>query len=453
MRRTAYVIGYNNLGAVTALSEAIAKCYENLVILCNDPKFIDRTYKKLYKKYSVVQIDVCSTKQLISFFSEIDFDHKVDSFICMQDKPMFAYLSCLKHLEHTYSFNSNIPLDGIRAARIKPLTRELLSKYGLTPIKWKVCDIEEVESTIEYFKTRNIDKVFIKPVAGMGSELVAPEKTENLKSVLPNIFEELNKTYFDIKEDHFFKINNKSYSIYHSLLIEENLQGAEFTIDGAIQNGNVIAIAQHKESRKISPFSGDGLIISPPSFGESTPAELIPDWPGYEQSAPGSITEADLVKFCTSVLNALNIDNWLFHIELILAKTIENESEISKPTIVEINPRIPGGLLARAFEVRTGINLANAALSLINGDDIQPLYSKYVTGQFPIYWEEGFIESVSEGQFSKNEQKIDTLSMCSRLDVYKKGKENYLAFLMLKGASHEEVRNAAKKIFDDLTPK
>lgn len=131
-------------------------------------------------------------------------------------------------------------------------------------------------------------------------------------------------------------------------LIEEWLEGPEFSIDGWISADGFEAIVQHKlynvEPGGPAQFIGDGMTVTPP-LAQST-ARRHARWSSLVNS------EDTFTAFGRGVLDAIGFSHGVFHIE-----ARENPAEPNKVSLVEINPRAPGGSLWRSAAYRNGYDL------------------------------------------------------------------------------------------------
>lgn len=442
-------IGYSSLGAIAALLQrAIALDFSAYHVICNRPNELDETVRALVDEGEVNAhtADVCREHELIGVCQGIAFNPSTDVLICLQDRPTLAYL---KTLEYFYSNSTHaipIPCEGIRNSRLKAQTRLKLDLGDVPNTRWALCKPNTVHETIRALSHSESPYFYIKPIAGMGSELVRRVSANDLENSLTTAFSQTKKHF--VEADYPFTLGGKIYSANADLLIEEEIYGPEYTVDGYILDGEVIAIAQHKETRKTSPFIGDGLIISPPHDGKKL-GERIPDETGYELSHASTANERELIEYCEKVLKCLDIDNWVFHMEVI-DQLDRSTGESLGPRLVEINPRVPGGLLARSFLLRKGVNLVDAALNLYLDLPIDRKEDPCVTGQFPIYWEKSGIQDLRGLPKKLAIEGLEHLHICEKLEHYPEGQENYLAFAMIKCSSHDEVRLAARKTFEAI---
>ena len=163
-----------------------------------------------------------------------------------------------------------------------------------------------------------------------------------------------------------------SYYPQCDVLIEEELQGPEYTVDGFVQFGVVHAVVQHKETRRRRPFFGDGLIVSPPDPRCRSASSL-----GLRPDAHCGLDESVFVDVVRRGLNALGIDSWSFHAEMIVHNGV--------PNFVELNPRPAGGLLWQTAGLRLGVDPIEATVALHLRERLEPSRRGGVVGQFPIY--------------------------------------------------------------------
>ncbi|HLG55529.1 MAG TPA: ATP-grasp domain-containing protein [Vicinamibacterales bacterium] len=123
-------------------------------------------------------------------------------------------------------------------------------------------------------------------------------------------------------------------------IIEEYIDGTEFSIDGWIDGDRFQAIVQHKLAMVRTSFIGDGPTVSPPIGHCSDPR-----W------SPLRTPERDVCQVGCEALSLLGFKRGVFHIE---GRERACDQSIQ---IVEINPRAPGGSLWRSAYLRTGLDL------------------------------------------------------------------------------------------------
>jgi len=158
-------------------------------------------------------------------------------------------------------------------------------------------------------------------------------------------------------------------------LVEPFLDGTEFSVDGWIYDGASCAIVQHKLNTVHNRFFGDGPTISPPIHSSDLPPN--PSYLGLETP------ESEIIDFGLEALAAIGFRQGVFHIE---GREGKGSRRLS---IIEINPRAPGGSLWKTFLWRTGhdLELVDAAIQLAKGvpEPVQPI-ARYVL-HLPFYAE------------------------------------------------------------------
>ena len=134
-------------------------------------------------------------------------------------------------------------------------------------------------------------------------------------------------------------------------IVEPFIEGTEFSIDGWIRDEAFHAIVQHKLSMvQTETFIGDGPTVTPPLKSSG----LCGSWNGLEND------EESICAFGRIVLDAIGLSSGVFHIEG------REDPTTGKLTLVEVNPRAPGGSLWKSAYLRTGfdLELVDAALQL-----------------------------------------------------------------------------------------
>lgn len=217
----------------------------------------------------------------------------------------------------------------------KRQTRRLLSQSG-PDLAMDYCEATPGEpgSAANHFVA---ERYVVKPAFGMSSSDVKffdtwsdakryAESPDNAKEWVPL---------------HVAQALNPPIGRTDTRIIEPYIDGTEFSIDGWIQDHAFYSIVQHKLCMVQRTFIGDGPTVSPP-LG---PACLPDGWCGLKNG------EETICKFGRAVLDAIGFSQGVFHIE---GRERYLDARLS---LIEINPRAPGGSLWKSALLRTGYDL------------------------------------------------------------------------------------------------
>jgi hypothetical protein len=204
-------------------------------------------------------------------------------------------------------------------------------------------------------------------------------------------------------------------------LIEPYVDGVEFSVDGWIVDSDFHAIVQHKLCMVERTFYGDGPTVSPPV--------VYPDagfgWCGLQND------EATICDFAREILTEIGYKRGVFHIE---GRERHDDARLS---VIEINPRAPGGSLWRSAFFRTGydLELVDAAIQLEKSVPFPTrILGRYVF-HYPFYASEPG-ELVDWGDLSGLESEMRdvyvdfAVPLKTRFDERDFREEPYLAFVV-----------------------
>jgi hypothetical protein len=440
--KTAVVVGFNRLGGVRRVAELLRqRDYRNIVIALNAPE----QFPELRHEQGVHVVRIghpFSSDELLETVRNLDGFESESPFLCLTDRPMFAYLDALSRLRAT-SYERWVPADGIRNARLKPRARQLWDAREIDGPKWRVVSSDSIRER-QWKACSNLiacdtAHYVIKPIQGAGSECVtAVEGWSNALAAADVVRQRLLGE--SLQPIH---VGDEVYFPSTDILIEEEVLGPEYTIDGFVSRGKVEAVVQHKESRKHEPFFGDGLIVSPPD-----PAgDLIDPWDGYRVERHSGLKEEDFIAVVERGLAALGLDNWGFHAEMIVAD--------GKPQFVELNPRPAGGLLWQTAGLRLGLDPFDACVRFHLGEMVTATRAECVTGQFPIYadrlGEITHVAGIDDAKGVTHVHEIRSALPTEGIFVDSLDREHYLAFVSVRASNHAQVRKASSLVREKLT--
>lgn len=449
--RTAIVVGYDKLGGVGRFTDLFHQYgYDHVVALVNQPDLLT-TLRKVPGLDLVKVDDPLDPQQLFDAAKEHGADDSATPFICIQDRPMFSYVDTWERLNAEKPRPFHVPLRGLVNGRLKPQARACWNESGVDCTKWTVRSIDEGASR-EWTEIGGLSEICdakkyaVKPICGMASEAVKVCVGRDLDECVSSVRSFLREQSFfhdqgsraGVWRDRV-RQHEIEFRLYSDVLIEEWLEGNEYTVDGYVIGGKVSISVQQKESRIEDPFFGDGLIVSPPDPSDWQMPSSGGQSKKFASRCRTSIAEFE--KFMLLGLKAINLDNWVFH-----AEVMETKEGLR---FVELNPRPAGGLLwltaglhlgLDPFEVVLRMHLKNSTLSPRAG---------WVTGQFPIYARKiGKISEVIGIELARevpNVQRVDQ-SMFPGEVITSLNRENYVAFVCIHAPTHAEVRQIAEHV-------
>lgn len=439
----AVIVGFNRLGGVARLTSLLHdRGYQRLVAIVNAPEQLSDLQNTPGLSFTKID-DPLSSESMLSVVKTIEGYEPASPFICIQDRPMFAYLDAFEATKKDISGVPWVPVDGIRNARMKPRARKLWDDAKLAGPAWTVVTGDEDSDRIWSEKTcipKGSDvKYIVKPIQGMASEYVCSAQGWSAAVERANsIRAQLESSNLPKHRQLPITLGDSTFFPSRDILIEEELLGPEYTVDGFIQSGRVHAVVQHKETKRRHPFFGDGLIVSPPD--EQGLTAVVQE--GYESQSHRGPSEAAFIKVVRDGLVALGIDNWSFHAEMIVTDAI--------PRFVELNPRPAGGLLWQTAGIRLGVDPIEATVDLHLRKKIENQCFSCVTGQFPLYAEKlGTISKLIGRDVAcgiSGVHDVRSAIPADGLHVTSLDRENYLAFVSLNCRDHEHVRAVSYEV-------
>ncbi|MCX5783845.1 MAG: ATP-grasp domain-containing protein, partial [Elusimicrobia bacterium] len=281
---------------------------------------------------------------LIKVFTQYFKDGLPSAVICCYDGFWPAYCKLLaKH------YGEKAEAAALNKCYMKNLMRKSLRKNKLDSTAFfkiiSLKDIEKLENKITISKSK---PWILKPAFGSASEFVSPPLTS---------FARLWR-YFSLWLKELPKTSRRSGAKWNrTLLLEEFVDGEEYSIEG-VAHGKNIAIA--------GVFQKQGL-----HFLGGIRCEGVNFTPADDRNK-----ENKIIELARNAVKSIGLRKSAFHIEMRWDKTH------NKPVIIEINPRIPGGLLCRIHREKNKFNLAKALLSAKLGEKNPPSAGKKLSGIF-----------------------------------------------------------------------
>lgn len=462
LRRLVVILGARGFGGVIALADLfIHYGFQKVVALVDNLEKYDIGDRKWLKVETLSLNKLQDPNQLAIAVKSLGVskENKDVGYICIYDPLIIPYVLSRKILGlQDNILNWKVPSQALLNSRIKPRARELLNKAGLQT-SWTILSEEEAKN-IKWQKLSNFEPsenstYFVKPITGDQSKYVRCIRgwTE-AKKVAQEIRDKLQKknppnshnkiTIVDEND-----LQERIYSQSSDILIEEELIGQEYSIDGFIQNGEVCFAVQHKEIRYQFPFHGDFLTLSPPDDNINASLKILKNKIENENvivSKPCNISRNEFKKFIERTLNALKMDNWVFHAEVMATS--------SGLHLIELNPRFPGALLTQTAGLHLGIDLIEVLVRLYLGiPSITNGRFNCITGHLMLHADPNMgiaqdIEGINEILEIPEIIQIKKVGMGNIIN--ERNQENYACLVTICANSHEKVRNIAQKVISKL---
>lgn len=299
-----------------------------------------------------------------------------------------------------------IPSNVGEILRCKDTMREAFKEWGLPSAEFE--RVNTINQALHVADRIGFPLV-LKPTLGYGSWGV----------VKVNTVEQLEKEFIKI-----IKLSQENFNC-NDILIEEYLDGAELIIDSIIHNGEIIFT---NIIEKPMPMDGDN------GFAE------------IEFITPTSFSEQDIemIRQVNQDLNGkLKMINAISHVEMRLTA--------QGPKLLEINPRLPGAKNVDITYHTTGMDLELASIELAYGKCPELQAGKNGFAGFRIITPKkgGILNLINGMDEIKEMPEILEVSILKTLGqpVLQLPYEiqDFIGFIVAKGANREEVLNALEK--------
>jgi biotin carboxylase len=308
------------------------------------------------------------------------------------------------HLAKKLGVRGLNPLAADRA-RNKWITRELLKgKEILSP---RYVYVQSLNQALDAVKVIGYP-VIIKPVNGTGSLLV---RSINNPAELTDYFlscENIDSFGRSVERDNGF-------------LIEEYIEGPLVSVETLTIDGKttILGITERK-------LTGYPYFIEEESI---FPAKLN--------------QESIIIKRTMETLKALGVDFGFCHVEFIVSK--------KGPVLIEVNPRLAGGVIPTLIEITTGIDIHQVTLDLyLKGKlEIEPKVSSYSCSFHFTTPYSGIINKIVGWEGATKRNSVRKASWMKHEGTLVKGlKSNFdrLGYIVVEGESIEAVREEIKEI-------
>lgn len=255
----------------------------------------ERVIPSRYLKYinNIIEIDTYDVSKLFASIQKINHIHPLSAIIPGSEYhvPIAAQLASLMHLP-------GVDPQHVNNLRIKSKTRDCLKEKGIRCPRYAVINNEnEITAASKYIGFPCV----LKPIASAGSMHVSRINT----------YKELRQAYRAMRADTWAELGQ---GIGNTALIEEYIDGEEFSVEGFIEDSRAQVISITKKFLTPEPYFIE--------MGHIVPSNTSP------------AIQASIESYTQSVISALSINLGIFHAELRVDK--------QGPVLMEIAGRLPG---------------------------------------------------------------------------------------------------------------
>jgi len=414
MKKAAIVIGYDDYGYVKDLAVKLRQRGYLPLLVTN---CADKIYSDLYEEclfYSNVYDLNGAAKAIEAFQRKYD----VATMICQTDSVFFLYSGLMNmfRVGGTKSF-------GIYNTKNKYVCRDLLHKSGLSKIKYSlVKNYEDIKDAAECLSF----PVVIKPIAGWGSEFVYKicDKTE-----LINKYQWI-KGSIKNTATYVLEWNSNTFNVGSDFLVEEYIEGDEFTVDGYVCDESVQIIALHQKigSTEENGFRDHFYLTPPHNINERTIQGIH-----------------DYIK---QVIKVVGLKRSLYHIELRIDKKGGFE-------IIEINSRLGGGSIRNNIINLTGIDMLDILIDIDLGREVKNLHVEnkgFAFGVGVIFEKTGILKKINGLEYVRSLPQLKELKVLYPAGSVIRSVEEEIYAVMINGFSKNinEIIDFRKNVAESL---
>ncbi|MFX0560980.1 ATP-grasp domain-containing protein [Tepidibacillus infernus] len=302
----------------------------------------------------------------------------------------------------------------VRISMNKWETRNHLSKYNIPMPKYRKA------STYDEFKEAVYDlglPLVVKPIDGNFS--MGASKVENLS--------ELGSAWYTA-----YKATEDSPSLTREVIVEEYLddEGRVITFESAIIDNIIYPVAITEELQFSIVKNNCKQFLY---HGGLVPARV------------NTSISNDIIKVSTEILNALELNNVITHIEYKITK--------DGVRLLEVNPRMAGGFVPVLCKMALGIDLAKVALNIAMGDKpvIKKQKIKYVGIKYYQVLKEGVVTNIlGKNEMLNSPYVVDGNIIIKKGDYVKIGELPCLAYVITQHTNPESALENSKKALSKL---
>lgn len=362
-----------------------------------------------YKDFEGIEYLTCDTNNLKELSATIE-NIGIESIIgIMSTSEYFIEISA--ELAKQYGYDINNP-NLIRNYRDKALLRTKLSKKKqIIQPKYKI--IEKHIDLKNYHYEINFPCI-VKPTEDSGSNDV---------KLCFNIEEVQDHVKIILEKD----TNMRKQKVYPKVLIEEYIEGREFSVEFFVKNNEINLIGITEKTTMGTPFFVENRHIFPALIDQDI--------------------EALILNTVSIAIEELGYLKGAFHAEIKIYQ--------GNCYIIEINPRLAGGMIPELVKQSTGIDiLEQHILSILNKNECINISVNSFSGiQFITSPSDGILEKINGIEEIKNLPEFHLASINAKPGTNVKRAKNSsdrLGYIILKSNSYNELNDKLNFILEKI---
>jgi len=360
------------------------------------------------------------------------------------DKIILAYPRDINIVLNSIKANNIQKVDGVFSLGYEnlPVIASICEHFGINGITMEQalnCTLKD--RRIEILKRNNVNVPFFKIIKSIEESLSFSKYLKYPVIIKPNdktssigVLKVMNESEFLFALEHSFSLSN-----YHTVLVEEYLEGTEHTFEGFVVNSEIfytgISDRNYTQKNLFHPYIFEN--------GDTLPSKL------------SSLCISKIQDEIKKSISALNINNLTFHCDILL---VNNQT----PYVLEIVSRISGAKFGTDLvPLSNGINIIKNAIRLslnlpIEKEDLKAKYCRFVISRYLFPLKSGKVKYIGNINLVKDkfeniydiiwEKKIE---IGDQINNYQSGKD-LIASVIVWGSTLQEAENLAEECLKNI---
>ena len=398
---------------------------EKIVFIESNTTGTGEIFGKYAKEMGVTPVLITNDKKRYSSFFEKNFEIiiadtndkekilKICKNILLKDKIIGIWSSSQFYIFTAAYISEKLNLPGPPSSAIKNSMNKFLQKEILKDKKVPISDYKKVKSEkeAEDAAEKIVLPVIVKPVLSSGSEGVKLCKT-------------LSEVSLHAKDLLKIKNNSRNQKNPSYIIVEEYLKGEEYSVE-TISKDKINIIGITKKYLSPEPFFIE--------MGHDYPANIK------------DVTREEIINITKKSLKALNLNWGPTHTELRLTK--------DGPKIIEINPRLAGGMIPKLVELSQGVDLIRETLNIVCGKELKISKKKnisYTSIRFIIPKKDGKIKKIHGLEEAKKIKYVKDVFIYEKIKTFHRLNRDFTDRIGHVISNSNDIKTTQKSVNDAL---